>query len=161
MSPRLPRAAPLVSRTQTLGGIFNYFQTEFSRDRQDGIQVNGMTKYMNGNYGRDAASRAPVVQRAVAPTAVPLQEFHDPGGIHLPVGGLGINEHRPGTHITDGIDGRDECQARHEHLVVGLHSGHQERGMQRRRAVHSGHGILRPGLLRHHLLEPIHVRAHR
>src|ERR1700722_16733933 len=51
--PQTPHGVPFVRGTQTLGCVFNYFQTKFLRYREDGVQIDGMTEYMDGYHSRD------------------------------------------------------------------------------------------------------------
>ena len=97
--------------------------------------------------GTIAFTRRPasaIAQSIVAALAAFAQNSRDARGVHLPIVRLGVDEDRPRLRVAARIRRRDERERRDEHLVIRLHS-HEQRDVQRRRAIHGRDRVRRAG----------------
>ena len=87
------------------------------------IQIAGMSVEIDGQDGADRAARGPVHGSPGFPAAFTGQEVGGLLGIEPPGNGVHVEEYRMGAAVRHHVDGGDEGEVGHEHLVPTLDPG--------------------------------------
>ena len=137
--PELTHVAVVVSRSETLGPVFDERNTQLPAGFEKGVEIHRMAEKMNRHDRRHPPSRPPVDHSTVRDLATVLQELKHFSRVKLPGDRIHIHEDRVRPTVSDGIHRCDERQRWDQHLIVGPHSGDKQGDVQRDRPIGGRH----------------------
>jgi hypothetical protein len=136
---------------QSLRGVLDHGHVERRAGGQDRVVVGALAVQVDGDH----RGGQPVLRRPGG------ERLGEQRGVHLPGGGVGIDERRVGAHVGDGVGGGGEGQRGGEHLVAGSDAEQAQRQVQPGGARGQRRGVRHTGACRQGDLEGVDHRTQR
>ena len=120
MSPSVPAARSPWRGSERFGGVLHQRDAVIATQPDDRVVVGALAVDVDDDGGR---------RQTTAP-AGSGQRLGQQRRVHVPARPLAVDEHRVGATVDDGVGAGREREARHQHVVAGLHAAHQQSEVQ-------------------------------
>ncbi len=152
----------MILGAQAFRGVFDDLQVVLASRFHNRVHVHRMSEHVDGQDRGDAAARRLVPQaRRRLHAHCRSRKSRTPLRVHLPIVGLGVDQHGPRAEIPNRIDRGDERQIGNEHFVIRLNADHAQGDVQGGGAVDRRHRPAAADVGRHRLLEAVDERPDR